>query len=625
MVPTPISTLLGKITLLGIIVTSSLHTLWSLLGGAYGADDIWNSQLPGQLRANHQSLLNFIVTNTDAWMKSSGRFFPTSIAEGSLAFMTFQTRFSYKIFLMAAVSLDLLLLYVFIAKLTKSQWAAYVAAALAAVSLNFHFTYDGIQEFSGQQEFTLAFILCAAIATLSYLDSRRIYWVVLIALFWALAITTYETSYLMLPVLWIAIWYRRAGRRSTITSLAASGLPTLLVGGYVLYLRSRLVGATSPSYTANFAPHTVATTLAKQLVGSLPFSDYYFGGSPDLAGVLGAPQFTPFTVLLLIAVAIAIALALYRQRLSARAQLALFLVGIVLFVAPAIPVAITVTWQNTLTWGLPYISAYVQGFGYALMFASLFVFLVSTVRRLSPRRLRLALLATMIAVCSVGGSFAILGVAGNNVRVITVNDGRLGWMNQQSVVGWGRQIVTDAEHSGLFGHSTKPLPIAVLTGAAWINSAEVSYQANSNIDIVNGYPYWTLYPQGSTQLPGCPAAPGRCVSSSAYRKILYFNAQSYNSGIVILGTFRSASNQSTAPGNISAVLKNPTIFVESPSITARSPVSLCRLSADHALHRFASLRAVYSGDNWRVLRGVSTLRLVVSTVGMVIDNRCVAI
>ena len=608
--------------LVAIAVANALHVLWSLLGGAYSADDIWNSQFPAQLHATHQSILSFIVATTKGWMKSSGRFFPTSIAEGTLVFNIFQTRFSYKVFLISAVMADLVLAYLFLARLTRQRWTAYLFVILVVAGFEFRFFYDGIQEFSGQQEVMLALVLIAANSTLNYLDSGKRVWLIVTAVVWALALTTYETSYLMLPILWIAMWHRHPPRERVIAGIASSALPMMLIGGYVLYLRLALTAGTAASYTADLSPPKVFTTLGKQVVGTLPFSEFYLGGSRDLTGILTAPHWSVFSGVLFVLVAGAIAQALRHQTLAPRDDAALFAIGVVLLFGPAIIVAATETWQGTLTWGIAYISAYTQGFGFVLIFLALLDVLLRKIRSISRHNLMLSMQIGLIAVVSVMGSLVILGVAGENVRVINVNDPSLGWMNQQASIGWSRQIVTDAERSGLFGSGGRMDKVAAITGAAWINSNEISYESGQSVDVVNAYPYWTLGAQASTQVPGCPLAVGRCKPSRQYQSILYVGANAYNNGYSVLGGFRSAFSLSSAPDDVVAVVKDPTIFVENPAISSTARVTLCRIGRGSVLHEIRALKVVRSGSHWRLLQGGPRFRVAVSTIGLVISHRC---
>jgi hypothetical protein len=556
-------------------------------------------------------------------MTGEGRFFPISIAEGSIVFDTLQTRFSYKIFLVTMVLIDVALAYMFVAKLTRQRWTACLVAVLVAAEFDFRFFYDGIQEFTGQQGLMLALIFISAIATLKYLDSAHRWWLFVIAVSWAAALTTYETSYLMIPVLWIAIWHRRPKRNQLFASLAASGIPTALIGGYVLYLRLSLTAASSASYTVKLSPSVVFDTLGKQLTGTLPFSEYYLGGSKDIVGFWNAPDFSIFSVVLAVVVAIVIAVALYRQSLTRRDHISLFCVGALMLIGPAILVALTETWQETLTWGIAYISVYVQGFGLVMMAVVLASVVVGWVRSLSNRGLAQSLRGGLILVVAVASSFAILGVAGNNDRVINTRDVSLGWIDQQPSLGWSRQVVTDAEQDGLFSKVGKSNRIAALTGGPSINSDEVSYESGVQVNIVNQFPYWTLDPQAVTQLPGCPLAAGTCKPSSKYQSILYVSANGYNAGYAVLGSYSSATSLSSFPDDVVADLRNPTVFVEDPSITSSSKVTLCRLGEGKSVRRIRAIRTIRAGNDWRLLEGRTNLRVAVQSIGLDLDDHCV--
>jgi hypothetical protein len=605
-----------------VAIVSTLHVLWSLLGGAYEADDIWAALLPGELWTKHESFWTFMVAQNKFWIDADGRFFPMSVFEGTLSLIVFDSRYSYKIFQMSVVLVDIGLLYLVVEKLVRQRWTAALVTIIVITTFDFRIGFDAIQQFTGQQGLLEAAFLLTFLFVIAYLDSGKLMWLVPIFVFWAITLTTYETSFLMLPAIWLLIWHRRPGRKRAIAAFIATIIPTLIVGGIIVRIRQLVPVPASTSYIAKFSPGPVITTFAKQSASVLPFSQYYMNSTRDLSNYLSAPlPLSFFTVILGISAAIAICVCSVRQRLSRRDVVLLAGVGLILLAAPAAVVAVTWTWQGQVTWGLPYIPVYDEGFGLAFLIAVAVAVVAKGIRSIRVPGARTAVATVAVMVFSVSSSYGILGVAGNNIRVVDNRDSGLGWLEQQPQLGWGRQIAADAEHAGLFPITRNIVDVAALTPTAWLESSEVSFRENAHVAIVNAFPVPTLSGSAATQVPGCPLAAAPCKPSPKYSLLVYLQGTSYTTGIGVIGTFRSAQSRSSSPDDVTAVLASPKIFVEDPAINGSTNVKLCVVGgAPNNVVR--GLRTLSLGDHSRMLEGGPSVTVTPEALGLVVGREC---
>lgn len=595
-----------------------------LRDGAFSADDIWLSQLPQQLAARHQSSWDYIADATRQWMDSQGRFFPGSIALSTWTFDIFTDRSDYKIWQIILVLLDIGIATAWIRAVTRDRWAPILAVLLFATVVQLRFFYDAIQHFGGQQGYVVAALFGTLLAVDAYMRKGRWPWLVLIAALWLVCITTYETTYLCLPVVWVASLHVPATWRRRAICASATLIPTILLGIFVLGLRATRSGPSNPAYTSNVDLGAVLPTFGNQIVGSLPLSQAWGVGHAELGGPF---EGSPGTALGAIAVGLFSAVAvvaIWRARVSLRAAGVLAGAGLVLFLMPAAVVAITVRWQDGLSVGQAYIPAFLQSFGFVLLVlagvACASIALRSWYQRWRPS-LAVSILCAVVASVLVGSSIA--AVAANNQQVISSDSGRRGWMAQQPELGWSRDTLVGAARAGLFDRRTAHGAIAAVPGGPWVNDDYVSYFAGHRVHIVNPWKFWTLRPGKAGRIPGCPTrAAGVCETPPKLGALLVVDATGYDQGIATIGRPTHVSTNSTRPMDLAIEVDGARSYIAAPGIDDLERPTVCAADSFGATRSTRGTRVVARGSGWVLVDLPRGLKLDPITVRLGHRGRC---
>ena len=343
-----------------------------------------------------------------AWMDVQGRFFPGSSIYGLFVWRTFDSRIAYQTFV-AILCLACIVLTGFIIRgFTKSADVAVVGvSALAACTQIRWWSYDGLSSFSGLVPWTLLLTLAAGAGAAVVLRTGHRRWAVLVTIAWALAVTGYEVSLLMLPamILLLVIAAPGAPRRRLAWALG----PLVIVGAVQfivsMVLHARATGL-APAYMLT-PDGPVGTTFLKQFTAALPSSQYWLGGVPDgvsLDGVL--------VVLLVVCIAAPVFVAWgVRASFSAvavprRIAVALLCAGAWAWVVPSLLAALTFRWQQELIPGQGYIYLPYEYVGVAMVVAGAVALLAGPDR---PRWMRTTA-TVVLAVLLIG---AVVAIASN--------------------------------------------------------------------------------------------------------------------------------------------------------------------------------------------------------------------
>lgn len=337
-----------------------------VLESPYWNDDLVNRNLPSVLKATHTSLGGFIWTQISAFVKIDGRFDPSLLAWTYSLFDVFDNRGAYKLIIGLLLALALLTVALCVAAITRSWLPAGAFVLIASGTLQVRLWADGITSFAGVMALTIA-LTFGALALLLLKPGRG--WTVLASVLYLAALTTYEAVILFAPVMIAIVILLRRDWRPTI----AIAIPATLALLTAISLRLFTDTHPAPEYTLSFVPGAILTTFAKQFVAALPLSQWWLGHTVGLPSIAG-------TLILISAVLIGVPVFLGLRRLAdnlqfsdRRAALLCGLLGIWMWVAPALLIAVTERWQTGIPLGQGYISVVYEYFGLTLCLLSLWL------------------------------------------------------------------------------------------------------------------------------------------------------------------------------------------------------------------------------------------------------------
>jgi hypothetical protein len=517
-----------------VVLAAGLQTIGSVLASAYGADDIWASQGPAYRAVNGVTLWDQWLTTTSQWMTTQGRFFPGTTADWLVVYETFTTRESYKAFQLVIALAAIAVFAVWVARALRNAWAGLLAGVLVLACTQFRFFFDPILHFAGELPMLVLAMFGALILLQSFVRARRRHLLLLVGAMalWALALTTYESSYLVVPGALATIWMERAPRRRRLWATLSLGLPTLVLGATVAVLRSRVVHPLEV-YSVNLDPTQFVPTLAKQLFATLPLSYTWSQHGHGIPSLRHAFEPSLASVILLVAVAVLTTVAILRMpRTTGRQLLALTALGVSLLLAAASVTAVSRFWQHTLELGQGYIGVFVQSLGLALL-----VVCAASLRPGGKGALARRASAAIALVCGLVVGWAVVATGQQNDRVVTASDPNLGSWAGQPALGFPRELTTAAFERGLLAGHPSGGVVYGNPGGPWFNSVFLSQVARQRVTVPNEWPYFSLAPGVETRLPGCgPVGP--CAPQVKAIDTVTVRADSYERGVVVLARAR---------------------------------------------------------------------------------------
>jgi hypothetical protein len=277
--------------------------------------------------------------------------------------------------------------------MTGSPHVSYLAVVVLPILFQFRLYHDAILSFSGVLQVSLSLIFCALIFLYKYLEDRNTTYLVLSLVSYNISLYSYEVCILLLPLFLIIICARNhAGARNTIKSFMPYAL-SVIVALMAIFLARQLKDAAAARYAGiafSLGPRRVVRTFFLQLYAALPLS--YYTGNPSnlfhhtLPSFLAGIRWSDALVLVL---GLALYLASAAKLRDAQRIAYLFYLGAALMVIPAMPIAFSLKYQESLRSygaGMGYVPVYLQYYGTALLMAGVVVLVL---RHLSGKNMRI--------------------------------------------------------------------------------------------------------------------------------------------------------------------------------------------------------------------------------------------
>lgn len=458
----------NAILVLGVLIHASI-ILKPIIQSPFSGDDTFDTMVPMQLRYSGQSPWSFIHQYVTNWSTQEGRFFPVAAIVGFYSHYLFPGRTEYKIAQILIVLIALLFFGMVIYKLFKSFHAGIIAVVILNTALQMRVPFDPLFQFSFQQP-SLVIMLCVSLWL--FIDGVRKskYWILgLSAIFFLLALLTYESTILFWPIYLIIILVERP--KKYMSTIFISAAPAIGVGLNLLYLRSKTL-STSSGYTSNFELLPMFKTFGKQAIGSIPLSYSQLRTPPFLEPF--PDHLHPSSILWLVAVGVSVTVistAIIKVRTSShRLNLWSIAIGMMLWLTPALVVGQTSRWQNEVVLGNAYISWFQGALGFSLVLTGS----ILEIRLLTSRRYRPAAIFVGVVFALVVG-VATSAVVTNNPRAVAqFNPGYL----------WPRETFESAIEVGVFDEVGPENKVLALGAEWWLNAPFIYWWGGPRINEV---------------------------------------------------------------------------------------------------------------------------------------------
>jgi len=298
--------------------------------------------------------------------------------------------------------------------ITRSKGMPVLVGSLAVPLIQLRAWFDGWWQFFLQQP-TVVITACASLTLLitasSSVSRRRIFLVGAVST-WGLLLLFSNIAPFLFPI-WLGVALARFPKKQGRTTVIAA-----MSGPWIAALAINLVlqQLASAPYATGFDAAVVGRTFAKQAIGTLPLSYDLLAHPQWRPDFVGLPTIAGVVLVAVTVVGVSIGIALM-VRLSCRDLVLQAGIGAGLLLLPALAVAVSRQWQESIEPGLVYIPVVTQSVGLALLAGATIGGLVSWLRTgQAPWRV-VALVAVSIALASSLGLSAFR-TRQNNARAV---------------------------------------------------------------------------------------------------------------------------------------------------------------------------------------------------------------
>jgi len=334
---------------------------------------------------------------------SSGRWYPLIIYYYPVFFHIGQH--AYKIMTLLFIVGNVMLFGWLVTLVSRSVKLGIAAMMAPPLSMQFRMYHDAILSYYFLMQIEFAFLMLSVVCFVLYLRRPRPWIYIASVLSYLICLLIYEVSYFFWAAHVVLSYHRFGGHRWK--QALSTSFPFVAVSalnfGVMLIIRAQF-GVYYEGVQSQFAPMQCLTTFAKQLFSAIPLS--YYASTPAIQDFFMWSDM--FSSELLIAACASWGLVwytLWRQENAPRpenepsAAGTLAALGIVIWMAPSIPIALSAKYQRELQWGLGYLPTYVSAFGVDLVMLAGLAFFSSGLRTATrPAREAFAIGAALVGV-----------------------------------------------------------------------------------------------------------------------------------------------------------------------------------------------------------------------------------
>lgn len=374
----------------------------------WSGDDNFNKDYKFEALANGRNLLSLILEHNQSWAHDAGRFFPGSIAWTLSLFWFVQDRLTYKLIIGIILIIAVVIFSITVKIASRNNLLSLITFYTLVALLALRVGNDALIGFTGLIPIAVS-LTCLSVITA--IKGNHWLYSILSGTFLFLALVTYETVILFVPLLMLIVAMR--------TNKWKKGIPlavsTSIVVLNVLYLRSQIPQTSlPPAYTFSLDPSSVVTTFGKQFLGALPLSQWLFQ-APDRPHIrMALVIICSLIILVTVLPGVLITMKKIRPAMPMKPAFFAFLSGIWIWGSSALITAVTKRWQDELLWGQAYLNVVFEYFGLALSTAALIsVILYFVDQKFNPKWREITFASISLAfvtviVCTLAANLSIL-------------------------------------------------------------------------------------------------------------------------------------------------------------------------------------------------------------------------
>ena len=432
--------------------------LLSVVNSGFISDDSYNSLGKGAIMyyygtesrsiVDSINLVAIATIDTIKYYISTGRFLPVHYALLNFCGTFLSNLILYKICIIIFVAINIIVFSYLIKLLTGYSSLALMSILLSPLFLQLRLYHDPVLSFYFVMQFLFLVITLSIIFLIFYLKYTKILYLIISLFFYLLSVLTYEISYTFFIIFLVVIHYYKKDIRYTFRLSSSFILLSILCLSIVVFIRTHLgvpiiETPNSPVYwVANPNVKLYLITFMKQTTAAFPLS-YFFANIFTHKSSISFDPKNLFSVATISISAIYLFIYMYisqnlKKELSEKISKPfnlkhLLILGLLLFVLPAIMIPLVPKYQEELVWGTGYIPIYISYFGLLLISICMLYKIYSS---LSFNNILVAYL--IIAVL-----FSAVGALTYCSNVTVVENSNYEWL-------YPRAVIEDALKNGLF-------------------------------------------------------------------------------------------------------------------------------------------------------------------------------
>lgn len=435
----------------------SIYPLLQIRHTGFYFDDTLNSQIDGYLKYNNESILDFTNTVTVSWFKE-GRilnfFYLYPIWAGP-----FKSLNTYKTILIITNLISIILFGFILKKIIKSNNIFWLSLILLPIFFQFKNYPDSITSFHLLLQLIWIKFSLSIIFFIKYLkENKKKYLLISLTLYTLMLLMFYEVAYFLFPIIIFLSFIQKKEVKYTLkkcTPFILLSLLFILISFYVQNISEANTHYSGTTINLNF--NLVFLTFIKQLYSSIP-GIYYFHHQTPFKFINKFDYFYIFSIFTTTFIL------LVKTKIKKTRNL--FILGFLLLTLPAIPIALSQKYQQSLEFGIGYLPVFIQLFGTFCIIISLF-FLVLKIKIKSIK------IFIIILISSITSYFAFINVENNRVVTEELN----------TFYKYPRYLLEQGLKSDLLKDIKDHSMLISLTENPWDSSSFYLMNTNKKIDV----------------------------------------------------------------------------------------------------------------------------------------------
>lgn len=450
-----------KIWLVGVLIFCLLVSIFPLLQirhtGFY-FDDTYNSQTSGYLKYNNISNFEHTKTIATNWFEH-GRIIPGIFYGYSFWIGPFKSLNTYKIILIIANLISIILFGFILKKITKSNNIFWLSLILLPIFFQFREYPDPTTSFGPLLQLIWIKFSLSIIFFIKYLEENKekYFWISII-LYTIMLLMFYEITYILFPIIIFLSFIQKKDIKYIFKKsfpFVLLSILFILISFYVLAISK--TNTHYPGSTINLNFSLIFSTFIKQLYSSIP-GIYFFYNQTPFKFINKLDYFYIFSIF--------IATFILLKKTKIKKIENILVLGLLLLVIPAIPIALSLKYQQELRFSIGYLPVFIEFFGAFCILISLFL-LISKIK-IKPIKIFLIILISLTT-----SYFAFINIENNKVVTEELN----------GFYKYPRYLLEQGIKSDLLKDTKEYSILISLTENPWDNSSFYLMNTNRKIDV----------------------------------------------------------------------------------------------------------------------------------------------